>query len=526
MIRFPDYIRRHAFQTPDKIATHFEGRDFTWQNFHDRIHAMAQALSDLGVQPGERVAFLGQNSHWMIEMYFAPCIIGAIMVPVNYRLSLDEHVQLLEDCTPRVLVVDRHFQDRAAALMARCSSLGTLIFADWDAPDACLPDDALRYDALVDRAPPPVPDAFDQRGSASDETMLLFYTSGTTGRPKGVMLSHSNLLANAMGTGPLYDYSHKDVVLFSGPMFHLATGGRVYTSVLYGTTMIIQSKFEVVGMMELVQDQHVTTATFVPTMMQMILDHPRFADFDFSSVRCLTYGSAPMPVALMKRLMAAIPGVVFSQAYGMTEASPVITMMTPEDHRTDDEDLSRLASVGKPVPYCDIRIFDEDDNPVPQGQTGEVVVRGPQIMHGYWQRPEETERALRGGFYHTGDAGYFDDDGYLFLVGRKKEMVISGGENIYPIETENCLAKHPAVANSAVLGLPHPKWGEMLFAAVSLKPGHKITEDELIAFCRSRIAGYKVPKSILIWDGPLPLNPANKIDKLTIRRQVLEARDA
>jgi acyl-CoA synthetase (AMP-forming)/AMP-acid ligase II len=522
MFRYPDLIKKYAFATPTKNATHFEGRDFSWSMFKGRIQAMGQSLIDLGVDPGDRVAFLGQNSQWLVEMYYAPCAIGAICVPINYRLAVDEMVALIADCTPEVLIVDRHFQEQATALMAQCPSLKHLIFADWETPGDTLPAGTLHYDSLVAKAGVVADDAFDDRASDSDETMIIFYTSGTTGQPKGVMLSHNNLLANAVGSGHLYGYRASDVLLLSGPLFHLGTGSRVYTSIAYGTTMVIQSKFEVTETMDLIQKQRVTTMTLVPTMLRMIMDHPDFDRFDFSSIRCLTYGAAPMPVSLMERVIAAIPGVVFCQGYGATETSPVLSILVPADHVPGNPRIDKLGSVGQPIIYGDLRIFDEDDNPVPQGQTGEIVIRGPQVMQGYWNRAEDTATAIRGGFYHTGDAGYLDEDGYLYIAGRTKEMIISGGENVYPIETENCLTKHEAVAQCAVLGMPHDHWGETVHAVVSLHDGVNATSEELIAYCREHIAHYKAPRGITIWDGPLPLSATNKIDKTTLKTALLQ----
>ena len=517
MNRFPDLIRKYAFLHPEKKATHFEGRDFTYAQFRDRIQSMGQVLVERGVRPGDRVAYLGQNSHWLVEMYFAPCVVGAMLVPVNYRLSEEEMIGVIADCTPEVLVVDRHFVPRAAALMARCPSLKHLIFADWESDAPGLPAGTPGYDALIAKTGPVADDAFDDRASHSNDTMILFYTSGTTGQPKGVMLSHANLLTNATGSGHLYGYVETDVLLLSGPLFHLGTGSRVYTAIAYGTTMVIQPRFEVEDTMRIIEEQRITTMTLVPTMLRMIMDHPRFSEFDFSSIRCLTYGAAPMPVALMERTIAAVPGVVFCQGYGMTETSPVLTVLTPADHAPGNPMIGKLGSVGRPVIYADLRIVDENDIPVPRGQPGQVIVRGPQVMNGYWNRPEETAEAMRGGFYHTGDAGFLDEDGYLTLVGRTKEMIISGGENVYPIETENALTKHPAVAQAAVIGMPHEKWGEMVFAVVALHEGRTVSEAELIAFCRERIADYKAPRGVRVWDGALPLSATNKIDKTAIK---------
>jgi acyl-CoA synthetase (AMP-forming)/AMP-acid ligase II len=522
MIHFPDYIRKHAFRRPNHRALHFEGRDFTWAQYCARLHGIAQALVDLGVAPGDRVAYLGQNSHWIAESYFSPSLIGAISVPLNYRLAEDEMVEVIADCTPEVLIVDRHFQDRAAALMQRCPSLKHLIFADWDAPDAVLPGDTLIYEDLVKTHSDVSVDAFTDRASRNDDTIIIFYTSGTTGVPKGVMLSHANMMVNATAAGHLYGFQENDHILLSGPLFHLGSGSRIYTHAAYGSTLVIQPKFEVEEAMEMIQDHRITTVTLVPTMLNMIMDHPNFDKFDFSSIRCLTYGAAPMPIRLIERAMEAIPGLTFCQGYGMTETSPVVTVLPPADHVPGNPNIDKLGSVGKPVLYCEVRIVDENDNPLPDGQPGEVLLRGPQVMNGYWKRPEDTAHAMRGGFYHTGDAGYLDEDGYLFLVGRTKEMIISGGENVYPIETENCLSKHPQVAQAAVLGIPHPKWGEEVHAVVSLREGATVTAEELIAFAKEKIAGYKAPRGITFWQGDLPLSPTNKIDKKFLKSQIVK----
>lgn len=513
MIRFADFIRAHAHHRPDAPAVRFDDRSHDWLTFSDRMHRAAAALRDLGIGPGDRVAYLGENSDVMVELYFAPSLIGAIFVPLNFRLSDMELAGIVNDCTPKVLVADPANAQIAARLLAGCPSVTQLILTG-KGEDA---SPARSYEWMLAETDRPEDTAFDQIASASGEVLALFYTSGTTGRPKGVMLTHDNLLANAIGTGPIMGFSPRDTMLLSGPLFHLGTGGRVFTSVVYGVSMLLQTRFDVVETARMIAAHRITCTTLVPTMLRMVLDHPDFPTFDFSSLRLLTYGAAPMPDALLDRAMQAIPGVSFCQSFGMTEAAPVLSVLPPEDHRPDSPNASKLRSVGRPMPYCDIRIMGEDGTPLPPGSPGEIVARGPQIMAGYWNRPEETAEALRDGFYHTGDAGYLDADGYLFLVGRTKDMIITGGENVYPIETENCLSDHPAVAQVAVIGLPHHTWGEAVHAAVALHPGQDVSAGELIDHCRARIARYKAPRGVTFWDGPLPLSATSKIDKAAIR---------
>jgi len=502
-----DLIEKHAFHTPQKAATTFEGRTHDWATFRERIAALASALSAMGVRAGDRVAYLGLNSHWLCETYFAPSLIGALSVPINNRLAPAEIDVILDDCEPKVLIYDRHL---APVALAFSDKIENMILADWTASDR-----AVSYEDVLASAPAVPPSA----ASSDQDSMIIFYTSGTTGRPKGVMLSHTNMLMNAAGTSAAYGYTDADRLLISGPLFHLATGSRVFSAVLCGIPMVIQPKFDVDALMSLIETHGVSTTTLVPTMYQLLLDHPRFSEFDFNSLRKLSYGGSPMPVGLMGRLIEAFPDVTFQQGYGMTEVAPVLSVLPASDHRSDDGTYPKLSSVGRPMPYCDVRIVTPDDTPVAPGDTGEIIVRGPNVMNGYWRRPDETAEALRGGFYHTGDAGWMDQDGYLHLSGRTKEMIITGGENVYPIETENCLSLHDAVASVAVLGLPDTRWGEKVVAAVTLK--HSVSEEDLIAHCKGRIAGYKVPKEVFISEAPLPLTPANKIDKTEIKRMLM-----
>jgi len=522
MVRIADYISKSAHHRPDEPAVTFEGRTFSWTQFEARCWAIAAMLNRLGVGHGDRVAFLGQNSHRQFECYLAPSRVGAISVPLNYRHAVAEMIECAADCTPSVLIVDRHFVDEARAIANACPSIQSLIYAD----DGPVPDGMGSYERLLAAEGDIDPKQFDDIASQDGDTVILFYTSGSTGTPKGVMLSHVNILSNAIGVAPHYGFCAEDTNLLSGPMFHLGSGSRVFTAVVYGAHTVVVPKFDVAEVLGAIQHHRISVVVWVPTMVTMILDHPKFDDFDLSSLRIINYGAAPMPIALIERAIAALPGIHFGQSYGMTEASPVLTILGPDCHELNGPLVDKLSSVGRPVPYVDIRVVDDAGNPVANGQTGEIVARGPQIMTGYWQQPERTAQAIRNGYYHTGDAGYIDDDGFVYLAGRVKEMIITGGENVYPIETENVLSHHPAIAECAVIGIPDELWGEAVHAVVRLKSDIQASEDELIAHCRDRLAHYKCPRAVTFRQEPLPLSATNKIMKSELRKPFLEGQPA
>jgi acyl-CoA synthetase (AMP-forming)/AMP-acid ligase II len=285
---------------------------------------------------------------------------------------------------------------------------------------------------------------------------------------------------------------------------------------------VIMPRFDVVEMMTLIQRHRVHSLTLVPTMMHMILNHPDFGQYDLSSVGQVTLGGSPTPRDLLQKVIAVFPSAKLNNGYGMTEMSPMLAALTSEYHVLDGPNAGKLNSVGRPVPYLDIKIFSEDDVELPQGEIGEIVARGPTVMKGYLNRPDENAAALRGGWFHTGDMGYFDKEGLLYISGRSKDMIISGGENIYPTEIEDVLSTHPAVSQVSVIGLPSEKWGEVVHAVVILAEGGNTDADELIAHCRSHLAGYKCPRGITFRREPMPLSPANKILKSELRKQVLE----
>jgi acyl-CoA synthetase (AMP-forming)/AMP-acid ligase II len=516
MIRIADTITKAAWHRGDQPSLTFGDRTFTWAETETRCQGTAAGLHNLGVRPGDRVAWLGLNSHWFFEGYFVPSRIGAILVAVNNRLAVPEMIACVSDCLPKVLIVDDNFIDEAKAVAEACPFIETIIHAGHGpAPDGML---SLEEVLLTD----PEPVDFNNLASSDDDTLLIFYTGGTTGQSKGVMLTHTNIFSNTIGGIAAYGFLEGETHMLYGPLFHLAAGARVFWAAFLGAHTIILPKFEVTDLLHLIPQYGVDTIQMVPTMLTMFLEHPEFPNHDLSSIRLITYGASPMPVALMQKAMKLLPNAKFCQGFGMTETSPLLTVMSPEHHALEGPMAGKLKSVGRIVGHVDVRIVDEECNFLATFETGEIVTRGPHVMKGYLNSPEMTAEAMRGGWFHTGDSGYFDDDGFLFLTGRIKDMIISGGENIYPIEIENVLSQHPAVSENAIIGLPDERWGEAVHAVITLIAGAVTTEQEIIGWCRERLAHYKCPRSVTVRNVPMPLSSVNKIMKSELRKQILE----
>ena len=509
------WLTRASRQRGEAVALVFEDKSYSWRAFEDRVSRLAGVLRGLGVGTGDRVAMLANSSHRYIEYYYATLWAGGIMVPLNTRLALPEIVEQARDAEPVVLIVDEAFADQARPLMQAAPSFRHVILAG----DGPAPAGMIGYEAAI-AAAGPAADA----GRDGDDVACLFYTGGTTGRAKGVMLSHGNLIANALNTLAVNGFDETLAHLHAGPLFHLAAGGRVFATTVAGGRHVVAARFTPKDALEIIAREKVTTATFVPTMLGMILQLPDFDAYDLSSLTRITYGASPMPEALLREGLARFPGVAFAQSYGMTELSPMATFLAPEDHRLDG-DTKRLRSAGRAVPGVEVRVVDEADQPLPPGRIGEVVARGPTVMKGYWRQPELTAIALRGGWMHTGDAGYFDEDGYLYVVDRTKDMIVSGGENVYSTEVENAVSQHPAVAQCAVIGIPDAKWGEAVHAIVVPRDGRELSEAAVIGHCRTLIAGYKCPRSVEVRREPLPLSSVNKINKAALRAPFWAGRD-
>ncbi|WP_405904161.1 long-chain fatty acid--CoA ligase [Streptomyces sp. NBC_00656] len=498
-------LHRSAQQLPDEPATICGDRVRTHREVANRVARLAGALGGLGVTRGDRVGLLALNSDVFHEYYYGVWWMGGVVNPVNTRWSVQEIVYSLEESGTRLLIVDDTFAPLVPQLRELWGGIAEVVHCG----DGPTPDGMIDYERLIAGSEP-----VEDVRVGGDALAGLFYTGGTTGFPKGVMLSHGNILSSSHGlVSTSQDTKRGQSLLHCAPLFHLAALAAWNNQSLLGGCHVFLPAFEPAAVLEEIQKHRLNTLLLVPAMIQMVVDHPKIADFDLSSVNRVGYGASPISEPLLDRAMAAFPSAVFSQGYGMTELAPGACVLTGQDHH----DRRLLRSAGRAITCVEVRVVDPQDNEVPRGSVGEIVVSGPNVMLGYWNKPEETAAALRGGWMHTGDAGYMDERGYVFLVDRLKDMIVSGGENVYSAEVENALAKHPSVAACAVIGVPDPQWGERVHAVIILKPGTAVSEDEIRDHCRTLIAGYKAPRSCEFVD-TLPLSPAGKILKRDLRK--------
>lgn len=506
-------LHRSLQQDPDRAMTIYGERVRTVAESVDRISRLAGALAALGVHGGDRVGILALNSDRYHEYLFAVPWLGAAVNPVNTRWSPAEIAYSLRESDTRTLLVDDAFAALVPALREQFPELDTVIFCG---DDTC-PAGLLDYETLIENTAP-----IEDTRTGGDALLGVFYTGGTTGHPKGVMLSHDNLMLSALGVlagGDALSQGRK--LLHAAPMFHLADLAHWLMGSVGGATHTMVPAFSPPVVLDAIAAHGITDMLLVPTMVQMLIDDPRIGDYDVSGVQRILYGASPITESVLERARKTFPNAGFTQAYGMTELSPVAALLSDADHH--DPRLRRAA--GRSAAHCEIRIVDPDDNELPRGSVGEVVVRGENVMLGYWNRPQDTATAVRDGWMHTGDGGYMDERGYVFIVDRIKDMVITGGENVYSAEVENALLAHPAVATAAVIGVPDPRWGERVHAVVVRRPEHDVTEEELREHCKTLIAGYKVPRSAEFVDG-LPMSAAGKVLKRELRKPYWDGIDS
>jgi len=513
MISLPAMIERAARLNPDGVATSCAGRRRTWTEAKKRIGSLAGALQSAGLAEGDRVAILSLNSDRYYESIFAISWAGYCVVPLNTRWALLENDYALRDSGSRIVLFDDAFTEQAEQLLADLEDLAQAVYMG----EGDCPGWATSYEQLI-----AAHDEVVASPRGDGDMAGIFYTGGTTGFPKGVMQSHRAIFASALGTLPEFSMDRDSAYLHVAPMFHMADfAGSMGLTLRCGTNVILES-FDAAQVLRTLTEEKISHTLLVPAMIKMVLNHPDAATADLSSLKCILYGASPMPAATLEQCMSTWPTVGLAQAYGQTELAPVATMLSMEDHQRGGD---RLKSAGRPTAVTDIRIVDDAGKDCPIGVSGEIAARGPHTMLGYWNKPEETAKALQDGWVFTGDAGYLDERGYLFIVDRVKDMVVTGGENVFTTEVENAIISHEAVQDVAVIGIPHDEWGEAVHAIVILHAGQSLTEQALIEHCRERIAGYKLPKSITFREEPLPLSGAGKVLKTELRKPYWEGRD-
>ncbi|MGE3296984.1 MAG: long-chain fatty acid--CoA ligase [Porticoccaceae bacterium] len=499
-------LRRCAERDPDRLVLAGGGRQRSWREFCARVARLAGGLVSIGLNPNDRVAILSHNGPEYFEFSYGVPWAGGVIVPLNNKLTAADLVYILNHSDTRFLLADEDFRTLIESFSGQLESVEkTLYFAPGR-------DDSAYEDLIASMSP------LDDQLRGYEDMAGIFYTSGTTGRPKGVMLSHRNLLWNAMSGIINYGLSEETVYLHATPLFHAAGGSRVFTMVTAGVTNVILPRFDVQELLAAIARHRVTSLLLVPTMINRLVNDPALGDYDLSSLRTIAYGASPMPQTVLADALRKLPGVGFCQAYGMTELSPAATFLDTRYHVLDGPDAGRLRSCGRPVWGADVCILDQQDQPLPTGEVGEIAVRGPMVMQGYWRDPEATARAVRDGWMHTGDAGYRDTDGFFYIVDRIKDMVITGGVNVASVVVEDCIHELEAVSECAVFGVPHPDWVEAVHAVVVPRVGAPLTGEEVIAHCRARLAAYQCPRSVEIRVQPLPVSGTGKIMKNELRK--------
>lgn len=508
MFSMTQLIRRLAQTDGGSLATFDGKRTQSWNELVTKVAGFAAGLQKLGVGEDDCVAILALNSDRYFEFMFAVPWAGGVFQPINTRLAAPEVVYWLNDSEAKVLIVDSGFAAMIEGIKDELKFVKEFIFID----EGKVPEGFLPYSEVVSA------DAVPDANRNGDDIAGLFYTGGTTGRSKGVMLSHTNLVVNAMQSVALLDCRPGDHILHVAPMFHIADAFICMTSAVMGGTNYFLPAFDPVSTMKGVEDYGIQRMLLVPTMVNMLVNHPDVTSHDLTTLRGVMYGASPMPESVIRRAMEILPGTRFFQAYGQTEAAPLVTILSSERHIFDGPLAGKMKSAGQAVPGIDLMVMDEQGNPVPVGIVGEVCMRGPNMMSGYRNMVEQTEKTIVEGWLHTGDGGYLDEDGFLFIVDRIKDMIISGGENVYSAEVENAIYQHEAVNQCAVIGIPHEKWGEQVHAIVVPHEGKSVNEADLIEHCKALIAGFKCPRSISFRNEALPLSGAGKILKTELRK--------
>ncbi|MCF8882296.1 fatty acid--CoA ligase [Erythrobacter sp. SN021] len=499
MLTFDGLIRHWAREKPGQVALEQDGKALTFAALDERSRRIVAMLKAQGLAKGDRVAWLGKNARLYFELFYSAARMGVVMVPIGWRLAAPEIAYILGDTGAKLLFIDEGFAGLAAGACG-----------DMENPPKAIDTPTAKSDIAA--AP-----ADDFEGAGPDDAVLQLYTSGTTGNPKGAVLTNANLFALRQpaeeAAQPWSSWDEDEAILVCMPCAHIGGTGLGIMAMAAGVRAIVQAEFTPDGVLDGFE-QGITRLFIVPAALQMVVQHPRAKDTDMSAVKYVMYGAAPIPLDLLREAVQTIPEAGFLQCYGMTETTGTIAMLPPEDHTLEGN--QRMKSAGKAVPGAELRVVDEDGEELPRGEVGELICRSPSNMQGYWNLPDATRGALKDGWMHTGDAAYMDDDGYVYIQDRIKDMIISGGENVYPAQVESAIYGHPAVGEVAVIGVPDDIWGEAVKACVVPRPGSEVDPDDIIAFTRERLAGFKVPKTVDVIEA-MPRNASGKILRRELR---------
>ncbi|MCL5807216.1 MAG: long-chain-fatty-acid--CoA ligase [Deltaproteobacteria bacterium] len=501
---------------PRKEAIVCGGRRWTYGEFFGRLNRFSHYLKEAGIVKGDRIAILHPNCHYFLEAYYAIALRGAAAVPLNFRLSSGEIRLIMNDSGARILIAAPRFRQMVEQIRGDLPTLEKVVWTGEKRDELPGGERDFRYEEIVAEGLAQVPD------SEVTETDIaqIYYTSGTTGRPKGVMLTHKNVTVHALGTIAELRLTDRDVWLHAAPLFHLADAWATWAITWVGGTHVLVGEFDPPAVLAAMEKERVTLTNLIPTMLNMLVNDPGVKNFDYSRLRVLLSGGAPIAPEVVRRIVETFR-CDYIQTYGMTETSPYLTLSLLKEHllqRSPEEQLRFKSKTGREFIAVELKVVADDGREIKKDEkeVGEIIVRGDTVTPGYWQLPEETARAIRNGWLYTGDMAVMDEEGYVTIVDRRKDMIVTGGENVYSTEVENTLYLHPAVLECAVVGAPDERWGEAVQGIVVLKTGREATEEELIRFCKERIARYKAPKAIDFIPA-LPKTGSGKIEKKRLR---------